>query len=493
MKRIFSTFSLFAIIAFASTFTSAKAENVDLLKAKQTGAYYLSQMKGTKSANVNDIKLALQLDNKTLAVPALYVLNVPEQGYVVVSGSDCVEPVLAYSTTDTMDANNIPPACQWMLDSYAKYISNIQNNEIAASNEVRGLWKSIEEETFRANPSKYNVLLDEKWGQGEVDRPSYNIFCPRMNADGSYNPSGIYYSYVGCVATAMAQIIHYYKFPVVGGTPQYNTASYNWNGNILKYKFAVDSNKFIYDSMPNRIYYTDPYSKKHQIAKLSYACGVTVRMGYGLDGSGTQSSYVPDAFIRYFGYSDKCRQVIRQHYNDNDWLTLIREELNNGRPIYYSGYSLTGEGRDRAGHAFVLCGINTQTSKKFYVNWGWDGGSDGWYTFAPASSVETAGGYTFTEGHAMVIGIQPKNESIAENTQMIEEYAYPNPASSYIMIPANNRMNQMLIVYSLDGRMVEKTTVPAGTNTFRLDLQHYTSGSYFYRFNGKAVKFEVVK
>ena len=76
----------------------------------------------------------------------------------------------------------------------------------------------------------------------------------------------------------MSMIIHYWKHPTVGGNENSSTCSYSWNGKTLKYKFLVDSNKFEYEKMPNKLTYRSPLEEQKAIGKLLFACGVTVKM-----------------------------------------------------------------------------------------------------------------------------------------------------------------------------------------------------------------------
>ena len=92
------------------------AQNIDLSTARQVGAYYLSVASDSKQLyDPDSLKLALQFDNSTLCVPALYVFNA-EDGFVVVSASETVEPVLAYSPSGYIDTVG-NPALQAVLEA----------------------------------------------------------------------------------------------------------------------------------------------------------------------------------------------------------------------------------------------------------------------------------------------------------------------------------------------------------------------------------------
>ena len=481
---------LFTLIValFGLMMGTANAANVDLLTAREAGAHFFAKMIGAKAPLApENLVLAEQFDNPTLCIPAIYVFNVQDGGYVVVSGCDGVEPILGYSPHGSLDAENMPPACRYLLQSYADLIAEHQNNNTPALKTSANLWKDMLNHSFTPSStlSKATFLVKARWDQ---DDP-YNRFCPLDDRDNNKR------CLTGCVATAMAMIIHYWKFPVKGGLSDHNaynwhTASTTWHYNMVKYKFTLDSNKFVFDSMPNSITPRSDYNKIRAIGKLNFACGVTVGMDWGADGSGAHSENVPNA-IKYFQY-DNAIYKSRTGTSDATWVALLHSEIeDNARPVYYSASDRNGTGRDAAGHAFVLSGCDPSDSKRFYINWGWGGSSDGYFTIAPINSIESAGGYTFNSGHGMVYQIYPNRTAIEDNTEFGMAQAYPNPTTDYLMIPAGYDYNMRMAVYSIDGKMVDNIVVPAGTQEYRLDVRNYPAGTYFYRLNGSACKFVV--
>ena len=482
MKTKFVSLVIMVSMLFAGY---ANADNVDLLTAKQIGAYYFNVVTGTKApVNADKLELVQQFDNPTLCIPALYAFNVADNGFVVVSASNTTDPVLAYSPEGRLD--NLNPSCRYMLESYAKLISQDQTFNATQTAEVKAKWDELIDQTFTYDLSTKAVLVKAKWGQGDPDRPTYNIFCPQIGGKPCL---------VGCVATAMSMIIHYWKYPVKGGNERTSIATTSWNDQTIRYKFLVDSNKFLFDSMPNQINYGSAWNNKRACGKLSFACGVTVKMGWGIDGSGAFSQDVPTAFSNWFKYSEDAKYILRANYSDAQWLRILHTEIDsNSRPVYYSASDPDpGHGSDAAGHAFVIAGSSASSQTMFYIRWGWDGGSDGFFTLAPSSAIGYAGGYSFTDRHGMVYNIFPKQDpvGIEENTSFSPTPAYPNPATDHMMIPVDMSLNAYLSVFSIDGKLIENMVIPAGTQEYRLNLEGYTPGTYIYRLNGQAVKFTV--
>ncbi len=476
MKNLRTTLLSLSVIVVSLMFGTAKADNIDLQTAKEVGAYYFSVATGAKAPITADkLKLVEQMDNPTLCIPALYSFNISGNGFVIVSASNCVEPVLAYSPVGSLDPENVNPACRAMLNSYVEIISVLQNEEAAQTATYKQRWDELLNHTFTCNPESKAILIQTKWGQ---DYP-YNTFCPVIRD--TVCPTG-------CVATAMASIIRYWQYPLKGA----GTAATSWRNQTLRYYFTHDSNKFIYDSMPLRpARYNCEWNIRRALGKLMYACGVTVRMGWDIGGSGTQSTYVPNALTTYFRYSSDAKHITRGSYTDAQWDKMLHSELDdNRRPIYYSAFDPTSSGAD-AGHAFVIAGSSSSDEHKYYIRWGWDGNSDGFFTLTPASQIERAGGYKFYDRHAMVYKIHPKTEGIEDNTSYSIAPSYPNPATDYMMIPSDLPLNAYLTIYSMDGKIVDRHIIPGGAKEYRLDLQNYAPGMYVYRLNGNAYKFTV--
>ncbi len=210
-----------------------------------------------------------------------------------------------------------------------------------------------------------------KWNQ---DSP-YNALCP-ADAGG---PGG--HVYAGCVATAMAQVMYYWRHPMQGtGSHSYNYSPY---GNLSA---NFGSTTYNWVGMKNSI----DYSNTNPIAELQYHCGVAVEMMYGPNGSGAYSWDVPYAMENYFGYSTDCYYASKGDYNNSVWENMLKDNIDNGWPMYYSGFSSAG------GHAFVCNGYQ---DNYFHFNFGWGGSSDGFYTLLDVNG--------FNQGQGAVLDTYP--------------------------------------------------------------------------------------
>jgi len=132
-----------------------------------------------------------------------YIFNSEDgKGYVIISGDDSTEQVLGYSDEGAFDANNIPESMQAWLDWYAKAIQIVEENNAQPG-------ASPAKAPRKISPAKRAIspLLKSKWNQGGP----YNILVPfTVDDNGNLTTS---HCATGCVATALAQVMYYHRWP----------------------------------------------------------------------------------------------------------------------------------------------------------------------------------------------------------------------------------------------------------------------------------------
>ena len=318
-----------------------------------------------------------QLESDTL----FYVFNVGG-GFAIVAADDAVKPILGYSPDGHFDPQNIPDNCRAWLQGYADQIAYVRTQESARSVSVEAEWNALlsEDAAFPAHAPKSGMsvgpLLTTKWDQGTY----YNSLCP----EDSNHYSG--HVWTGCVATAMAQIINYWEYPVHGfGTHSYyHDYSYVYSYGEQSADFA--NTTYQYSLMPDSLDWSTPANQVNAVATLMHDCGVAVNMDYGPDASAAYDNAARAAFVSHFGYNT---QIVTRSYKTGDglmvdetfvfeedeWINMLKDELDAGRPIFYSGaLNLSGG----SAHAFVCDGYDADTL--FHFNWGWSGAYDGYFT-----------------------------------------------------------------------------------------------------------------
>ena len=140
--------------------------------------------------------------------------------------------------------------------------------------------------------------------------------------------------------------------------------------------------------MPDRV-----TTRNDAVATLMYHCGVSLEMDYGPYAS---AAWDPrDEMVQYFNYSSNALMVNRAVFSTNDWVNLLKSELDLSRPIYYKGSD------GSVGHAFVCDGY--QGEDYFHFNWGWDGSSDGYFYIGNLNP----GFSFFNDDQSVVINIVP--------------------------------------------------------------------------------------
>ncbi|MDD4214182.1 MAG: C10 family peptidase [Bacteroidales bacterium] len=371
MKKIFLFLSLFSCVSWISF-----ANPVDLNTAKKVAENFFYAKAGFNSLPAGKSAYVVSHEIKITGETKYYLFNFGLNGFVIVAYDDSNFPIIGFSVDEPFDIQNIPPALTWWLSKQSeeckyKYDnSQLQNNMDAWQYLLNG-------QNFKSGHSKgISPLLTCKWDQGT----NYNYHCPSHPS----GPGG--HCYAGCVATAMAQIMYYYKFPEHGiGSYFYNHGGY---GNI-----GADFESTYYDwaSMTNTI----NTASKEASSILIYHCGVSVNMNYSSASSGANSQDVAQALETYFNFSPRSRYAEKDNYQNDEWNRMLIDNLEMQQPIYYSGSGPDG------GHAFVFDGY--LDSCYFHVNWGWGGYSNGYFY---VSNLNSSGG-NFSYNQAAVLDAVP--------------------------------------------------------------------------------------
>ena len=349
---------LFSILLF-SFFSFSFAGEVDVNTAKTLAKnfYFEKTNQYNQKSSFEDISIISEITKKSGNETVYHVFTFNKPGFVIVSADDVLPAVLGYSFDSYYSEEEAPDSYRNFMQSYADAILFVRENEIQQTEDLNQQWNyylTSKPEILlnTAKEKSVDPLLLCKWNQ---DSP-YNALCPEDAA----GPGGHVYS--GCVATAMAQVMYYWRHPEQGnGSHSY----YYYPYGTLSADFGATN--YNWTGMQNSI----DYGNVHPNAELQYHCGVAVDMMYGPDGSGAYSWDVPYAMRNYFGYSIECHFESKNDYNNNTWINMLKENIDNGWPMYYSGYSNSG------GHAFVCDGYQDDY---FHFNFGWGGSSDGYYT-----------------------------------------------------------------------------------------------------------------
>ncbi len=359
---------------------SANAKSITREQAQQKAAAFLLQKNDNRKLApvVNAHRLAPRRAalNASWTEDPYYVFDRgTNEGFVIVSGDDQTIDVLGYCEEGSFNYSQLPPQLQDLLAVYAQQILAIQNGAAV--------------QKAPATHAKVETFMDCKWSQGSP----YNNLCP---LDGGNR------SVTGCVATAMAQILYYNREKSVTETqaaiPGFSTYTKGIQVSGIPAGSPIDweNMKATYGSATDL--------QRTAVAQLMLYCGVSVHMDYTSSSSGAQISEVVDACKNYFGYGSSVKMIYNDSYTEDDWDATVYRELAAGRPVYLGGYNSS------AGHAFLTCGYE---NKRYWINWGWGGQSDGYYylTNLTPGDGQGIGGSSdgYNAGRTAIIGLEPEN------------------------------------------------------------------------------------
>ena len=367
------------LVLLLACFVSTNANPVDSGRARQVAANFLNL---NRSADLMDVSAEAGFTN-------VFVFTT-ESSFVLMAADDRVQPILGYSLNGRFDVENMPDNKRAWIQEYSDAIQYAIDNQLSATSKVVQQWRDLAEGHFNRSSLEVIVgpLIQTHWDQGTP----YNTLCP----------SG---TVTGCVATAMAQVMKYWNHPSHGiglhtythntygvQSAEFQTTTYDWAHMLNDYSGSYNS------------------IQRNAVATLMYHCGVSVDMDYNTanaGGSGASTKDVADVLKSYFGYSIDVHHYSRSKYSDSDWITMLKADLDQSRPIQYHG---SGSG---GGHSFVCDGYNS--ADYFHFNWGWSGYCDEYYLInnlnpGPGGTGSGSNGI-YNDSQGAIFGIHPSSNT----------------------------------------------------------------------------------
>lgn len=345
-------YRLFLIILVAIAI-NANAVNRDIVQLKAIAAQHFAKKtkaKGHMAMPENEVKMLKQNDE-------LAVLGIEGKGFVVVAIDDANEPILGYSDTDFPEEGQNPAFYGWL-----------ENTKKALSLGIRSTAATAIPAELPASVEPYCSAI---WNQSNP----YDRYVPTYKSGTSYK----HYP-TGCVATAMAEAMYYYKYPE-NGTGLVRNNFDGGEGEGAKFiTIQLDTLKFDWDNMLPQ--YKSNYTDKeaNAVAWLMFACGTSVQMGYTPSGSGAYTDKAYNAMVKNFGYSNAMPYYFRDMISVTEWNNAIYSSMAKGMPLITAGASSSG------GHCFILDGYDEKGN--VHVNWGWGGNSNGYFDLSLLNGYE---------------------------------------------------------------------------------------------------------
>ena len=252
-------------------------------------------------------------------------------------------------------------------------------------------------------------LVKSQWNQGEVgSKKVYNYYVPDGNL-------------CGCVATAMAQIMRYHKFPS-SVAPQ----------SFICYKGSSEtptSMKMIggtydWDTMPLVPGSSISDAEREMIGRICFDAGVSARMHYGFRGSesGAYGDFVHDPLKSVFGYASAESYYTEQGSITGDIVeSAILANLDARYPVLLGISHVDSNGDVYNGHAIVADGYGYSDGRLYcHLNMGWSGSSDYWYALPDIGT-----GYRFNTVDSVIYNIFPTNTGQLVTGRVTDPYGNP--------------------------------------------------------------------
>ena len=321
------------------------------------------------------------------AVITEYVRDVDENVYLFRKGDnglvlpayDDVEPILGEA--EKADFTDMPPHVEWWLRGYAADIAWQESRPML----IEDVQEDAEVDKPTASEPRKTIpyMVKTKWGQGSP----YNNHLDF--GDGK--------CLVGCPAVMIGQIMHYW------GTKGYRrgctaTTDYQWKGERYKVKALPPITMFDYANLTT----SKPKTKEQieAVASMLEHIGKAIKSNYDIDATWAQTDVYPPMMISRLRLGKTIRELQAVKVGEAAFDEAIYKELLAGRPV-----GICGSNDSRAGsHAFICDGYNAATNK-YHLNFGWDGGYDGYYAM---TAINLTKDYNYNARKKAWIGLQPE-------------------------------------------------------------------------------------
>lgn len=292
------------------------------------------------------------------STPVCYVFNARDgKGFAIVSADSEAMPVIGYSYTTQWSVNAVPGAAQEMVS--VKVMPE-------AASAVRRV--------ARAPREGSRLLSTPTWSQ----EAPFNNNIPNRRL-------------TGCVGVALAEILKYHNYPASRPASLVKTGEssvYDWE-NMLTGNYRGG-----YENV-----------EAEAVATLVADAAMAIGTDFGMSSSSAFEVKVPYALTSMFGYDAGVSYKKRSELSKSEWDELIVNEIENGRPVLYSGQDVS------SGHAFVCDGYEMRGNVPFFhINWGWGGSADGYYA-SDALNPVVSRAHSYNDLMTVVYNIKPASDS----------------------------------------------------------------------------------
>ena len=319
----------FAVSVLSMVGYTAQANPVDIRKAADIARQYLRQPVAVPTPGTSTIST-----RSVVEAPAYHLfVSKEEQRFLIVSGESQMNEVVGYGKLSTGDVNALPPQVHALLQQYTETVRQVRSGEQPAAT---SLPKSLKRYV--------TPLVTAQWGQSYP----YNSKTPRIGGKPTYT---------GCVATAAAQFLYFYKWPKQRPALYVRKAG---DGDE-----ADTSPTYLWEAMKDTREQMKDFRSVNAVGRLLVDVGKAIRITFGTQASPSNIEYTLDALQNDFGYT--TRLLHRDRMQADEFREAIMQELSDGYPVMVCGGI----------HAFIYDGYDRRGF--IHANFGWDGQGDGYY------------------------------------------------------------------------------------------------------------------
>ena len=380
--------TLFLFILWMASPQKAFGNPVSTDQARDVVVGWLKADPSPLQTKMGQLVKRMETFNDAQGTPLYYVADLDPNGFVIVAAEDLIEPIVGFASSGQFDPSTNNPLGALVSHDLPDRIAKVkgmqalsaQGSSLAAKNKWE-LLKTMEQsasaiELGISSVSDVRVapLTQTTWSQSTVNgNACYNYYTPPNVAGSSAN-------YVcGCVATAMAQLMRFWQYPVNGvGTAAFTIyvtdvaqsrslrggdgtgGLYDWNNMVLS---------------PSG---SSTLAQRQAIGALCADAGVSVHMQYNMGGNGESGAYmsaVQGSLVNTFDYANAV-------CGENSGVTIgpglngmVNPNLDAGCPVLFGITTASG-----SGHAIVCDGYGYNLSTLYHhLNLGWSGSYTAWY------------------------------------------------------------------------------------------------------------------
>ena len=346
----------------------------------------------------------------------LWIVALQPSGHLILSASDLAEPIVGFSENDFTEPDPESPAYA-VLEAASDRIAHLEDD---AATERDPQWDALLHPTTRrllgaspvANPTTIIIppLLSSHYNQCQPYNDFSPLYEPNTNNVFSYRGR----CPCGCVATATAAEMHYYRWPArsdysisnnhtvttSSGTSEFplrfdGHTPIDWdkiNDNYIPYYYYtnwVDATSWSGWWTESELRGTVPETNRFPIARLILWADLLAKMSFG-----SGSSYAN---------FDTVASSLSDWYTDGEWIYSSFESVTNclkkGIPCQASIAKYVSGVRS-SGHQVIFDGWAQGGSVKLvHINYGWGGDNDGYYDISKTFS-DSSGEYTLEKFYA---------------------------------------------------------------------------------------------